>query len=189
MKLFNAGAANRDLFRMIGLNVRNGAQVIGDVEALVSANTVGAQRLQSFMTDYGLNDLEAIAHVVQGRAEQAMRAAVRAVPDGVYHSEVCNRMFGKHQRFPVRIIVDGDAIEIDYAGTPAQLPMGGLNCTFRFTEAESVFPLKCLLPPGIRASAGCYRPFTVKAPAGSMLNCTRPASTGLRHLTGWYLVC
>jgi 5-oxoprolinase (ATP-hydrolysing) len=188
MKLFNAGAANRDLFRMIGLNVRNGAQVIGDVEALVSANAVGAQRLQSFMTDYGLNDLEAIAHVVQGRAEQAMRAAVRAVPDGVYHSEVCNRMFGKHQRFPVRIIVDGDAIEIDYAGTPAQLPMGGLNCTFRFTEAESVFPLKCLLTPGIRASAGCYRPFTVKAPAGSMLNCTRPASTGLRHLTGWYLV-
>jgi 5-oxoprolinase (ATP-hydrolysing)/N-methylhydantoinase A len=48
--------------------------------------------------------------------------------------------------------------------------------------------MKCLLTPAIRASAGCYRPFTVKAPEGSLLNCTRPASTNLRHLTGWYLV-
>jgi 5-oxoprolinase (ATP-hydrolysing)/N-methylhydantoinase A len=58
----------------------------------------------------------------------------------------------------------------------------------RFTEAETFYPLKCLLTPGIRASAGCYRAFTVTAPEGSILNCTRPASVGLRHLTGWYII-
>jgi 5-oxoprolinase (ATP-hydrolysing) len=110
------------------------------------------------------------------------------VPDGVYRSEVRNRTLGRQQRFPVQITVSGDTIEIDYAGTPAQLPMGGLNCTGRFSEAETFYPMKCLLTPGVRATAGCYRPFTVKAPEGSMLNCTPPASTGLRHLTGWYLV-
>ncbi len=188
MKLFNAGVRNQDLFRMIAKNVRNAPQVLGDIEALISANAVGAQRLDAFMTDYGFEDLDAIAHVVQGRAERAMRDAVRAVPDGVYRSEVRNRMLGRQQRFPVQITVSGDTIEIDYEGTPPQLPIGGLNCTGRFSEAETFYPMKCLLTPGVRATAGCYRPFTVKAPEGSMLNCTPPASTGLRHLTGWYLV-
>ena len=41
--------------------------------------------------------------------------------------------------------------------------------------------------PEVRGNAGCYRPFTVKAPAGSVLNCDKPASVNLRTRVGWYL--
>jgi 5-oxoprolinase (ATP-hydrolysing)/N-methylhydantoinase A len=51
-----------------------------------------------------------------------------------------------------------------------------------------MFALKCVFTPGIRATAGCYRPFTISAPAGSLFNCTRPASVGLRRLSMWYFV-
>src|SRR5690606_6088068 len=47
--------------------------------------------------------------------------------------------------------------------------------------------LKCMLTPKVRGNAGCYRPFTVKAPEGSILNCTYPASVNIRTRTGWYL--
>ena len=39
----------------------------------------------------------------------------------------------------------------------------------------------------MRSNAGCYRPFTVKAPEGSILNCTKPAAVNLRTRVGWYL--
>ena len=65
--------------------------------------------------------------------------------------------------------------------------MGGLNCTFTYTAAHATYPMKCMLSPGIRSNAGCYRPFTVKAPEGSILNCDKPASVNLRTRTGWYI--
>jgi 5-oxoprolinase (ATP-hydrolysing) len=188
MKLHAAGVANDSLLRVISGNVRNAAQVLGDIQALISANTVGVQRLVAFMDEYGLQDLTALATVIQGRAERAMRDAIRAVPDGVYRNEVGVTVFGERLRFPVEVTIDGDQVAVDYQGSPAQLPVGGLNCTMRFTEAETLFPMKCLLTPAIRASAGCYRAFSISAPEGSIWNCTKPASVGLRHLTGWYLV-
>ena len=47
--------------------------------------------------------------------------------------------------------------------------------------------IKCMLTPQVRGNAGCYKPFTVRAPEGSILNCRRPAAVNLRPRTGWYL--
>jgi 5-oxoprolinase (ATP-hydrolysing)/N-methylhydantoinase A len=47
--------------------------------------------------------------------------------------------------------------------------------------------MKCILSPGVRSNAGCYRPFEVKLPKGSILNCDKPASVNLRTRTGWYI--
>ena len=37
------------------------------------------------------------------------------------------------------------------------------------------------------SNAGCYRPFSVTAPEGSILNCAKPASVNVRTRTGWYI--
>ena len=58
MKLARAGVDNEDLFTIIAENVRNPSQVIGDIQAFMSANRIGAQRLLSFMDEYGLADLQ-----------------------------------------------------------------------------------------------------------------------------------
>ncbi len=187
MMLYRAGAPNADLFTLIAENVRKSEEVLGDIHAFVAANALGAERLTAFMDEYGMHDLRALAAVMQGRAEQAMRDAVRALPDGVYQSEIWNNPLGERLRYPLRITVRGDAIELDFAGAPAQLPQGGLNCTYSYTAAHATYPLKCLLSPEVRGNAGCYRPFTVKVPEGSVLNCTKPASVNLRTRIGWYL--
>jgi hypothetical protein len=57
--------------------VRNPNQVLGDLHALVAANEIGTRRLVEFMAEYGLGDLAALAEMVQGKAESAMRAALR----------------------------------------------------------------------------------------------------------------
>ena len=187
MKLFEAGQPNETLFRLLAENVRNGDQVIGDVHSFVAANAIGADRLTSFMADYGMHDLRALAAVVQGLSEKAMRDAIRAIPDGVYHSTITNNPLGQVMTYPVRLTVADDRIDIDFAGAPPQVPQGGLNSTLNYTAAHATYPLKCMLTPAVRGNAGCYRPFSVSAPEGSILNCKYPAAVNLRTRTGWYL--
>jgi 5-oxoprolinase (ATP-hydrolysing)/N-methylhydantoinase A len=187
MKLARAGVDNEDLFAIIAENVRNPSQVVGDVKAFMSANRIGTQRLLAFMDEYGLADLSALAAIVQDRSEQAMRAAIRALPDGVYASSVSLSPVDAELTLSVEITVADDTVSLDFAGAPPQLAQGGVNSTMNYTAAHATYPLKCMLTPGVRGNAGCYRPFTVTAPEGSILNCTRPAAVAARTRTGWYL--
>ena len=187
MKLYRAGVLNEDLMTLLAENVRKNEQVIGDIHAMVSANASGARRLLDFMAEYGLEDLEALATVIQNRAEAAMREAIRRVPDGVYASEIWSDGMGTPQRLPVEVVVRGDAITVDFAGAPPQALRGGSNCTFGYAAAHTTYPLKCILSPGVPANAGSYRPFTVVAPAGTIMNCTKPMAVNTRTRTGWYI--
>lgn len=187
MKFSDGGKVNETLLDIIAQNVRGAEQVVGDIYGFIAANTLGASRLTSFMSEYGLGDLRGMARLVQHLSEKAMRDAVRGLPDGEYRSEITCRQLGDTLRYPVKLTVAGDEIEIDFAGAPPQLPRGGLNSTLNYTVAHATYPLKCLLTPEIRGNAGCYRPFRVKAPAGSSLNANYPASVSMRTRTGWYI--
>ncbi len=187
MKLFDAGVPNQTLIDLIRKNVRNGDQVLGDLFSFVAANKLGAERLDAFMHDYGMHDLGALAEVVQGLSEKAMRDAIRALPDGEYRSVISNNPLGDKLSYPVLVKVAGDTITVDFDGAPPQLPQGGLNATLNYTAAHATYPLKCMLTPTVRGNAGCYRAFTVKAPEGSILNPTYPAAVNLRTRTGWYI--
>lgn len=186
MKLYRAGEPNDDLLRIIRQNVRKGDMVLGDIQAQLSANRVGAHRLLAFMDEYGLDDLTPLAHVVQDRAEQAMRDAIAAVPDGEYCYAVEFDGTGVPQSLPVRVVVQGDELLVDWSGAPPQVERGGINCTLSYTAAHTVYTLKCILTPDIPSNAGCFRPIRVQAPPGSVLNCRYPASVNVRLMTGWY---
>ena len=187
MMLYRAGQPNEDLFTLFAENVRKPEEVLGDVHAFVAANQLGAERLLDFMDDYGMHDLRALAAVVQNRSERAIREAISALPDGVYRSEIWNNPLGTPLRYPLAVTVANDRLEVDFTGAPPQQPRGGLNCTWSYAAAHATYPLKCILSPGVRSNAGCYRPFTVKLPPGSILNCDKPASVNLRTRTGWYI--
>jgi len=187
LRLYRGGTLNEDLAAMIRRNVRRPDMVLGDIQAQVTSNHVGASRLAAFMDEYGLDSLAALAHEVQDRAERAMREAIRAVPEGTYRSEVGFDGIGEPLRLPCAITVRGDEITVDWTGAPPQLPRGGVNCTYHYTAAHTTYALKSILTPEIRSNAGCYRPFRVLAPEGSVLNCRYPAAVNTRTHTGWHI--
>lgn len=158
MKLHRAGVPNEDLLALLAENVRNPDQVIGDVNSFVAANAMGAARLIDFMREYGAHDLRALAMVVQKRSEQAMRDAIRALPDGEYFAQIHTNPLGEPMRLPTRITIAGDAMEIDFAGAPPQADRGGINCTLNYTASHATYPIKCMLSPTVRSNAGCYSP-------------------------------
>ena len=187
MKLFRAGEPNEDLFTLLAENVRRPDQVLGDVHALVAAGLTGAERIGEFMEEYGMHDLEALATVVQRRAEAAMRQAIASLPDGRYEHRVEADGLGTPMSFPIQIRIEGDEIEVGFDGAPPQMDQGGSNCTLTYTKAHATYPLKCILSPEVPGNAGCYRPMKVTAPEKSIMNCDRPLAVNMRTRTGWYI--
>jgi N-methylhydantoinase B len=71
--------------------------------------------------------------------------------------------------------VDGDALTLDFSGSAAQ-HAGNLNCPLAVTASACLFAVRVLTDPDIPPSAGAYRPITVVAPEGSLLNARPPAA-------------
>jgi 5-oxoprolinase (ATP-hydrolysing) len=187
IKLYKKGQPVNEILAIIAENVRVPELVLGDIHAQISANQVGVDQLLSFLEEYGLADLSGLAEELQRRSEAGMRGAIRALPDGVYTAETVADGLDRPQRLPVRVTVQGDSIAVDYEGAPPQMDRGGINCPINYTASHTLYALKCLLTPDIPTNAGCFKPFTITAPEGSVLACKRPASVALRTRTGWHL--
>jgi N-methylhydantoinase B/oxoprolinase/acetone carboxylase alpha subunit len=180
MKLYERGERNATLFEILRANVRGPEMVLGDIEAQVAANEVGARRLVQLLKEYELDDPSVLVTELQGRSERAMRAIIRDLPDGTYRAEARSDSKGHPTKVAVAVTIAGDEITVDYAGTGDQLESGGLNCTLAFTSGQSQYDLKCILAPDIPHNEGSTRPITITAPEGSILNCTFPASVNAR---------
>ncbi|MFS8532053.1 hydantoinase B/oxoprolinase family protein [Sphaerobacter thermophilus] len=187
LKLYDAGELNETAWAFIRENVRTADMVLTDIEATLTANDLGARRIVAFLEEYGLPDLADVARAIQEHSERAMREAIRALPDGDYEHEVWADGLDEPVHLRCRVTVRGDEITVDYAGSDPERPRGGINCTLTYTKAHTVYPLKCLLSPTVPANEGTFRPFTITAPEGSILNCRVPASVGSRVRTGWHI--
>lgn len=186
MKLFEAGQPNHILFDIIRANVRVPDQVIGDIYAQQVGNNVGAKKLIELLDEVGLPDIEAVAQMILDRTETAVRNAVRNVPDGVYTSQVAIDGFDAPVTITCAVTVAGDELTVDYAGTSPQVNRG-INVVMNYTHAYTTYTLMAALAPGIPNNEGAFRPIHVTAPAGSILNCRRPAPVSARHLIGHFV--
>jgi len=189
MFLYRQGRRNEEMLKLFLNNVRLPEQVIGDIEAQVTANDVCRKKAMEFLQTTGQADFERLSAAVHARSEKAMRDAITAIPDGTYTA--CVDADGIED-FPTRInctiTVAGSSLTVDYAGSSPQVPVG-INCTMNYTQAYSMYPLKCVLDPLTRRNEGSYRPIRVVAPEGAILNARYPAPVGARHLTGHLLCC
>ena len=84
LKLYDAGRPDATLFKMIERNVRLPRQVLGDIDAQVSAVTVGCQRIVDLCRSEGSDHVLAYMDHLLDYAEQRTRACIAAIPDGVY---------------------------------------------------------------------------------------------------------
>lgn len=185
-KLFEAGDLNELLDDIIRTNVRVPDQVTGDLMAQVAANELAADRLVRLMDELGIDDLTDLAKVIHSQSEQAMRRAIKAIPDGDYTSEVRPDGFEDELRIAMRLTVAGEEIHVDYAGSSLQVDHA-LNTVLNYTYAYTAYPIKCITSPDIPNNEGSFNPITVTAPEGSLLNPRFPAAVGGRALIGHYL--
>jgi len=137
MKLVEAGRPNQTLFRLLAENVRNPGQVTGDVHSFVAANALGcraAGRLHAGIRHAGPARPGRRGAGPVGEGECARRSRRCRTASTGRRSRTTR--WGKAALSP-GADHRGDSITLDFAGAPAQLPQGGLNCTLNYTEAHA----------------------------------------------------
>jgi N-methylhydantoinase B len=184
LKLIDGGKPNTTLFDMIAQNVRVPEMTLGDIWAQVAACKMLEERLQPLLRD---TDLQALGGEIRRRSEAAMRKAIRAVPDGEYHSRLEHDGFEEPIVINCTVRVKGDRIGIDYTGSSEQVPRA-VNVVPIYCFAYSAYAVKALLSPDVPNNEGSFLPITTSAPLGSIFNPRFPAASGGRGMIGHMMV-
>ncbi len=184
LKLMSGGRPDQNLLDMIGRNVRVPEQTLGDIWAQIAACRMLEERLRPLLRD---TDLKALGAEIRRRSETAMRKAIRAVPDGVYHAQTRHDGFEEPILINCTVTVKSDRIAIDYTGSSPQVPRA-VNVVPIYTFAYSAFAVKALLCPDVPNNEGSFLPITTSAPEGSIFNPRYPAASGGRGMIGHMMV-
>ena len=84
------------------------------------------------------------------------------------------------------IEVKDESIDIDFHGTGGCVNRG-INVPFCYTNAMSLYSIKCITIPSLPNNEGASRPISVSAPEGCLLNAQPPYPTGGRHAIGHFV--
>jgi len=133
---------------------------LADIAAQVAANQTGARELCGMIARYGRDVVHAYMRHIQGAAEAKMRAALRALPDGV-HSFADALDNGATIRLAVSI--DCDHVTFDFTGTDGVLD-GNLNANRAIVSSAVLYCLRCLIAEDIPLNAGILAPVTIVLP-------------------------
>ncbi len=186
LKLRDGGALNDDLLAILLANTRNPVEVRGDLLSLVSCNDTGAERLRAMMAEFGITALEPLADHVIERSREAMRKAVREVPNGRYRTGMELDGYDEPVFLRAEMTVFDEEIVIDYRGTsPASAY--GINSPLCYTEAYTCFGLKCIVAPEVPNNHGSLSVFRAVAEPGSAVHPQHPSPVTARHVIGQML--
>jgi N-methylhydantoinase B len=166
------------IMRMILVNVRTPAIRRADLEAQAAANRIAATRLAELVERRGRDVvLEAFDELI-AYAERRAREAIGRLPDGRYGAEGGVEGDGvTDDDLPIRVAVtvDGDRLEIDFAGT-APAAAGNVNAPLAVTRAACTFAVKVALGADVPVNAGLYATVAIRAPDGCLVDARHPSA-------------
>jgi len=182
LKLIEGGKLNEAVWAMIGQNVRKPALMLGDLQSQLASLEVGAAAIKRLATRIGAEALVEATNRILDMSEASMRAAIRAMPDGVYEFTDFlddDGVSGEPVRVHAKLTIAGDEIEVDLTGCADQ-QRGPINCTPAMSNCAVFYSIIAATEGAVQANAGCYRPIRIIHRPGSVTDCRAPASVAHR---------
>ncbi|MBL8380886.1 MAG: hydantoinase B/oxoprolinase family protein [Burkholderiales bacterium] len=180
LRLYQGGAVDPALLRMLCTNSRLPEQLAGDLAAQWAALRLGMERLAEVIDRLGTG-FEARAQASLQRAEAATRSALAAAPDGEVTFEDALDGDGVDDA-PVRVVVKlvkrGDALTIDLTGCAPQT-RGPVNAAPGAVWAAVSYFARALAPAAA-SNNGCTQPLTLLTRPHSIVAPAFPAALNAR---------
>jgi len=186
LKLVEKGRTQHAVEAFIRANVRVPDATMGDIWGQGAAHEQIRNRLLELLAETKL-DLSSLSEEICSRSEQALRAAIDALPDGEYEYRMQHDAFSSPLTIHCKVCVRGSDLFVDYTGTSPQVEDKSINVVETYTYAYTAFAVKALLSPDVPNTEGSFRPLKVYAPPGSVLNALHPVGTGARGQIGHML--
>ena len=185
IRLIEGGALREDVMELLLANFALPDERRGDFRAQLAVNRLGTRRLGELIGRWGVATVGAACDELLDHGERKIRAAIGAVPDGVYRFTDAMDDDGVTEApipIAVAITVAGDTMHLDFQGSGPE-SRGDLNVVRGALLATVYYAVKAILDPSIPANGGFYRAIAVEAPEGSIVNCRPPAPVGWRTQT------
>jgi N-methylhydantoinase B len=172
-RLVNEGKLDEDLLADLTGRMRNPDQRRADLRAQLAAGRTGGARLSELVDRYGIDTVREAMRETLDYAERRTRARIEELEDGVREASDALEAPDGDLELRLRAEVAGDELHLDFAGSAEQHD-GNLNCPLAVTLSACYFAVRVLTDPDVPPCAGAYRPVTVSAPEGSLLNARPP---------------
>jgi len=180
IRIVDRGTPNQAALDLIFANMRGTRERMGDFDAMIGTCRKAAERVEALAARYGAPVVRAAVVELMDRAEQRMRRAIGALPDGEYSYE-SHLESGRVRLEPLsiraRVTVAGEAITVDLTGTSPQTA-APTNVGPAMAPTGAFTIIKSFLDPGTDVNSGAFRPLTVITPRGTIVNADPPAPCG-----------
>jgi len=154
---------------------RTPAERLGDLSAQLGANEVGARRWAALAERAGSGAFFELAEALLSYGERRMVAALAALPDGDFLFEDVMEWRGSFLPIAVTLTIEGGRLLADFTGSADQIE-GNINTVEAVTRSCLYYAVRVATDPTIPTNGGCYRPLSLSAPAGSLVNARPPAA-------------
>ncbi len=175
--IYREGVLNEDVLRVLLHNMRESWERVGDLNAQVAALRAGEARIRAIAARHGLDTLLDTMAEIQNYSERLVRAALRALPDGTYHTEDTvdqDIATGVPKKIRLAMTIDGDAVTYDFEESDGKAE-SGINCTIAATTSAVFIAMASILPP-VPMNAGVMRAVEIRARRGSLLWAEPPSA-------------
>ena len=189
LRLFERGRPNEAIFTLLRANVRVPEMTLGDLRAQMSACHIGERAIQNLINRYGADTFDALATDLIDYTERLVRAEISEWPDG--SAEFVDYMDSdgidvNPVKLQATLTIRGDSVTADFTGSDRQV-RGALNNTLSFSASVVYLCVRAALKGDVPNTAGFFRPITVIAPEGTVVNGVMPAASSMRGVTGFRL--
>lgn len=186
MHFAREGKVDQTLIDIVGANVREPIQVVGDLYSLATCNEIGCRRLIEMMDEFAIDDLDRLGAHILAKSKAASLELIGKIKPGEYKFAMTVDGYDKPIDLVATMKIGPTGIDVDFAGTSA-VSGYGINVPVCYTEAYASFGVKCIVAPKVPNNEGSLSVIRVTAPENSILNAKKPAPVCARHVTGQML--
>jgi N-methylhydantoinase B len=177
--LYRSGVRNEELLGRILAAVRTPDERLGDLDAQLAANHVGAAGLRRMIGRHGLDAVRHYGRALLDYSQSFMAKAIAAVPDGRYAFDDFMDDDGAGTAMiaiQVTIEIAGERAVVDLRDCADQVA-GCVNCPAAVTRSAVYYCFACLQESAdVPFNAGIFRNVEVLTRPGSLLHAEYPAA-------------
>jgi 5-oxoprolinase (ATP-hydrolysing) len=190
VKLYSAGVPNRAVFDIVRRNVRQAAEVIGDLHGLVAAARAGESRIQELLARTGVAaSIDLMRQLIQYGRE---RGQAELSELGMLQAHFVDYLDGDGVTDnPVRIEVDlriaGGEVWADFTGSSPQV-RAGINAPISASRSVLQYCMRTQMTADFPDNAGLHELLHIIAEEGSVVSAGPDAPVANRGMTAFRMV-
>jgi N-methylhydantoinase B len=182
VKLYRNGKEDRKIFDFIGRNIRIPEKTLEDFRAQAATTVGGVKRVKELVAKYGLETYKQCTAMLLDYAEDMVRRAFRAMPDGDFTGvDYVDDDGFSDDPFKVQVNVHkkGEEIWVNFNGTSRQAK-GNINCPWSCSQGGVFYTIVGIVDPYMVVNSGTFRPIHVESEEGLITNPKPPAGVTAR---------